>query len=135
MNSPVGWVLPAVAVASAAVAIAAGPDLSLAVPASVIAVVAAGAVFLGAWHGAPDRRTAPASDGWPPESERVRMVFRSGSFGREYLVDLLDRVERTGVRPDLPLRTANETRRITELPAEQFDEYVRSRLSYLEART
>lgn len=135
MNSPVGWALPILAGAASAIAVVAGSNLAVAVPAATVAVLAAGAILGGAWidRTATGLRSSP--EGVPTAPDRIRTAFRSGPLGRAEIVGLLDQLERSGPRPDLPTRTGAELDRITALRADEFERYVRSRVDALEAET
>lgn len=133
MNSPVGWWVPGVAVVATILAIAAGRNLAVAIPAASVAVAAAAIVLASAPFGrGPLRASAPPA---PVRSEpdRLRFAFRSGELGRADLVALLDRLEREGPRPDLPTRSVAELEEIVRLPAREFDGYVLQRVEELEA--
>jgi hypothetical protein len=134
MNSPIGWVLPAVAIGATVLAVWAGSNLAVAIPAAALAVLAAGLLFAGAWLD--ERRQAPRRSPLraPPENYRLRSALRSGRLGREELVTALDRVERTGPHPDLPSRTARELEALAHLSPRDFQDYLRTRLDDLEAR-
>jgi hypothetical protein len=63
---------------------------------------------------------------------RVRIALRSGSLGREDLVFLLDRIERVGVRPNLPIRRSEEVQAIVRASEEDFLRYLETRVTELE---
>jgi hypothetical protein len=135
MRSAVGWVLPAIAVVATAVAVAAGPNDSLALGAAAVAILAAGLVFVG---GISDQTGVPSalpSLRPSPETDRLRAAIRSGPLGREYVLDTLDRVERAGPNPDLPFRTVPVTDALVALPYDQFLRYLRGRVEALEEET
>jgi hypothetical protein len=134
MNSPVGWFLPAIAALAAALAIWAGPNLTIALPAAAIATLAAGLLFVEAGIESRNRRLRRSELSWQPELFRLRSAIRSGPLGREELVTTLDRVERAGPAPDLPARAGAEMEAIVGLPASEFRRYLRTRLDDLEAR-
>jgi len=62
----------------------------------------------------------------------VRDAFRSGSLGREDLVILLDRLERVGLRPNLPIRSSEEVQAIVGASEPEFLRYLEGRLTELE---
>lgn len=133
MNVPSDWPLLVVAGAAAAIAILAGRDLDAALPAGVIAVVAAGMLLAGssrrlAWRRAPPPRMAP-----PTAASTMRAAFRSGRSGRLTIVAELDRIERIGPHPMLRMRDEHEEDRIRQLPRTEFRAYVRGRLDAIEA--
>jgi hypothetical protein len=128
------WMLPVAALAATGIAVWAGPNLALAIPAAAIAVFLAAVLFAFALNdswGEGARRGPPRAR---PEVFRLRAALRSGPMGREALVATLDRVERSGPTPDLPKRTAEEIAQIVDLSPTEFRAYLRSRLDDLEAR-
>lgn len=135
MNGRVGWFLPGVAILATAVAIWAGPNLSLAIPAAGVAVLSAALLFVIAWQDSEAlARRSGAGTSPRPELFRLRISIRSGPLGREDIIATLDRIERAGPTPDLPSRTADELRQLTRVPPGEFRAYVRTRLEFLEAR-
>ncbi|HTT14738.1 MAG TPA: hypothetical protein VMG81_03045 [Thermoplasmata archaeon] len=130
MRAPFGWFFPAIAVLAAGIAVWAGPDLALAVPATVVAVVSAGfligEVVVRAWR----PRLPPL--GTSDVNDPVRAALRSGPLGREAIVAALDRVDRASQHPDLPTRTSEELRSVARLSAPEFRALVRERLDALE---
>ena len=134
MNSPTGWLLPGVAIASAALAVWAGTDLAVALPATGLAVLAAALVFVGAWLEDRTREVGRAPPHAPRFASRLRVALRSGPLGREELMTTLDRVERAGPAPGLPPRTLSEMEALVRLPRPEFERYLRRRLDDLEER-
>jgi hypothetical protein len=132
MNVPTGWVLPAVAAAATAVALLAGHNVTVAVPAAGIAVLAASLLFARAWSARAEGSPAAPQRGHT-DTDRLRLSFRSGRIGREEIVVELNRLERAFRDPDLPTPTVAELRQLSRLPTEQFLRYVRDRLDRLEA--
>jgi hypothetical protein len=134
MRLPSGWFLVVVAAIAVAIAIWAGPNLTIAIPAAAFATLAGGLLFVGAWleleEGA--RRRTPSR--WEPDVFRLRSAMRSGPLGREEIVTTLDRVERMGPTPDLPARSPQQMELIVRLPPAEFRKYLRGRLDDLEAR-
>jgi hypothetical protein len=135
MRSPIGWVLPGVALLATVLAVVAGPNDALALPAAAAAIVLAGFVFLGAGTDRSGPALTEPTAPRPSESERLRGALRSGTLGREYVLDTIDQVERAGPTPDLPARSLRETQRLLDLAPDQFLEYVRGRVRDLEARS
>lgn len=131
MNAPFSWLFPALAAVASGVAIGAGRDLSLAVPAAVVAVAAGALTVVEALA----RRRAPAR---PPPAvpanprATVQEAFRGGGYGRELLVDLVDRIERAGPHPELPGRSIEATRALVALSPDEFRRYLRDRVNALE---
>ena len=131
MRSPVGWVSPAVAIAATIVAIGAGSNDSIAIPAAAVAIAAAGFAL---WRtvrlhgpavsplGAPEAEVADLSDDW----------FDEGSMGHEAIVLMLDRIERALWHPELPTRGSLELAQLRDLPQDEFLDYVQQRLDGLE---
>jgi len=135
MNPPFGWLLPAVAVVATAFAIWAGDNLSLAAPAAVVALLAAGLLFVEGVLGL-GRGARPLEGGaLGKDAGTVRTAFRSGRLGREAILDLLDRLERVGPSPELSVRRTEETNRIVRMPSDEFQNYLRQRLDDLESRS
>jgi len=135
MNRSLGWFLLAVAVVAMGIAVWADNNFRIAIPASVVAVIAAGLLFIDAFVG---RETLPRPVEERPavrEAGPLRTAFRSGRLGRETIADLLDRLERAGPNPGLPGRLGEETKRILRMPADEFRNYVRQRLDDLESRS
>jgi hypothetical protein len=135
MNLPFGWFVPAVAVVATGIAVWADDNFSLAVPAAVVALLAAGFLFVDAFLGREPIARPSAGRSVSREAGPVRTAFRSGRLGREAIADLLDRLERGGPNPDLPGRRAEETRRLARMPSAEFRDYVRHRLDDLESRS
>ncbi|MGA8542652.1 MAG: hypothetical protein WB947_03815 [Thermoplasmata archaeon] len=134
MKSPVGWFLPAVAIVATGIAIWAGPNLAIALPAAGLAVLAPGLLFAGSWLDAEERRGRRAATGFRPEVFRLRSAIRSGPLGREELVTTLDRIERSGPTPNLRPRTVDEMHALIRVSPSEFRAYLRGRLDDLEAR-
>jgi hypothetical protein len=135
MNLAGGGLLAAIAAASTGLAVWAGDNFAVAVPAATAAVLAAGFLFAEAWFERSRTVRLPEGGSEPKEVETVRVAFRSGRLGREAIADLLDRLERAGPNPELPGRQAEETRRLMQMPLAEFRNYVRYRLDDLESRS
>ena len=131
MNAPFGVLFPALAIGAAAVAIVAGSDYAIAVPFAAGGVAAAAVAVLEAGGRLPRRRPTLVR---PAESvvAGVRPWFRGGSFGRAAIVEHVDRLDRRGDHPDLPIRSPAEVATIVRLPDDEFRAYVRSRLDAIE---
>lgn len=78
----------------------------------------------GVW--APRRR--PPTVGLIPWAEWVR----EGELGREEIVRLLDRIDRMGSHPELPMRTEAELRSFRTMPRAAFLNLVDRRLDEIE---
>jgi hypothetical protein len=131
MRLPFSWLFPAVAIAASGLALGAGRDLSIALPAAVLAVVAGALTIVEVLvQGSPPRARRESTVPNPRAS--VHAAFRSGRYGREELLTTLDKLERAGPHPDLPSRPAGEIDRLTRLPAAEFRQYVADRLHALE---
>ena len=128
--------LSALAVGATVIAVGAGPDLAIALPAGVTAVLAAALLFVeaGLTRAAP-RPVRSSSAGLSPSTARLRQALAFGPRGREAILETLDRLERTGPNPSLPLREREESRRIQAMSLPEFREYVRTRLDQLERAT
>jgi hypothetical protein len=133
MSSPVGWVLPLVAAGATVLAVLAGGNFALALPAAGLAVLAAALLFVRTWS---RRARAPESPAAAPrtDTDRLRLAFHSGRIGREEVVVALNRLERELLDPDLSPPPVPELTRLAALPPEQFLAYVRRQLDRLEAR-
>lgn len=134
MNAPSDWPLILLAGGATALAIDAGTDLAVAVPAGLIAVGVAGLLLvtsLGevAWRGPPPRTLEP-----PTATSSLRAAFRSGRAGRISVVVELDRLERRGPHPDLPSRTEAEETKLRSMSLPAFRAYLSARLDQIEAR-
>jgi hypothetical protein len=80
----------------------------------------------------PGPRSAPASR--PPGPDfGIRAWLRSGPIGREEIVLLLDRLDRSTLRPDLPASTPDELASVRSLAPARFRRYVAHRLDEIEA--
>lgn len=127
--------LCAFATVATGIAVWAGPNVSVALPAAVVAVIAASLLFIevGANRisSARLRRAAPS----PSAVGTLRRAFTSGRLGREAIVDTLDRLERAGPNPNLPARQLEETGRILRMSEREFREYLRTRVDQLELRS
>jgi hypothetical protein len=133
MNSPLPWLLPLVAVAATVLAVVAGANLSVALPAAAIAVLAAALLFARSWS----HRARPADPPAPrtrTDTDRLRLAFHSGRLGREEVAIALNRLERSFLDPDLAPPPLDELTRVAALPPDQFLAYVRGKLDRLEAR-
>jgi len=134
MNTGTTVLLCVVAGVAAGVAVAAGTNLAVIVPAAAVAVGAASLLLLGMverirW---PDGSTAAPT---PTEIGRVRTSLTSGAWGRSDLVALLDHLDRSEAGKQLPSTPAEEVTRLQALSREEFREYLRVRVGDLERRT
>jgi hypothetical protein len=138
------WVLVGLAVAAGAVAVQAGNDLPVAVPAAVGSVLLMAVV--GAWEvQARSYRLAPAPRGVtrqePPdrvESDsllRLRRAFTSGTMGRSAILATVRALERDLSPWGRTLLSLEAERRLLELPPEQFRSWIDERLRRIEATT
>lgn len=129
-----GWGWAILAALATTVAILGRDSPALAVAAATVAVLAAAitvATALGPWQ------RKPVAAGVPGvlSVDSIRAAFRSGPLGRESLVDVLDRLERLILRPNLPVRTPEEAGRIVHAPDAEFLRYLASRLDEIEGST
>lgn len=137
MRVPFGWGLPVIALIAVGVAIWAGTNFSISVPAAGAAVVAAALLIreaASARGDAPPPRGETTAITVPPR-RTVRATFAAGRLGREEIVVLLDTLERKGPNPMLPGRPASEVDRLARLPPAEFRAYLRRRLDDLEGRS
>lgn len=133
MNLPPDWPLLLVAGAATALAIDAGSNLDVAVPAGVVAVTAAG-LLLATSLGQVAWRLPSSSPLEPPTTmSSLRAAFRSGRAGRMSIVVELDRLERRVLHPSLPTRSAAEDERIRRMSHAEFRAYLNGRLDAIEA--
>lgn len=123
--------LSGVSAALTLLAIVAAHDEAVALSLATAAVFAAALAIADAFY-----RTRPRSSGAPSTQPGPRSGIRdwmaSGEMGREDLVLLLDRLERTTLNPALPARTPREIGAIVELRAQDFRDYLDRRLETLE---
>jgi hypothetical protein len=133
MNPFVNWGLPVVAGVATVLAVLAGSNLAIALPAAVVAVLAAALLFARRWS---DRARPPEPSAPPPrtDADRLRLAFRSGRIGREEVVITLNRLERSFLDPELAPPPVDELSRLAALPPEEFLTYVRRTVDRLEAR-
>jgi hypothetical protein len=128
------WYLLGIALAAVGVAVWADTNLAVAIPAAGLALAVTGLLFVEAWVAvrppAPSRAERPATP-----RDTFRATFRSGRLGRERLIGELDRLEREGPNPGLPVRDAAEVDRLVRLSPTDFREYLRRRLDALEANS
>ncbi|HYB63455.1 MAG TPA: hypothetical protein VEE86_03415 [Thermoplasmata archaeon] len=137
MNLPPRWfALLGLAGALAGVALWAGSNLPIALPAATVAVLVGSTLLVSGWaQRARSPRGPVSSKEEPPVSGTVRSAFRSNRMSREEVVLLLDRIERSGPNPSLPNRATEELRQIGALPRPEFARYVEQRLVELEGNT
>jgi hypothetical protein len=133
MNLPSDWPVLVLAAGAAVLAIDAGADLTVAVPAGIAAVALAALLLVTSvgevsWRGAPTPPVEP-----PTTTSSLRAAFRSGRSGRISIVLEVDRLERHGLHPQLPTRNAAEEERIRRMPRAEFREYLAARLDQIEA--
>lgn len=135
MNSTVAVLLVALALGATGVAVGAGANLSVAAPAAGVAVAAAGGLLGAVWLDRTPALAPPAAASPPRDEYLFRFGFRSGRLGREEIVATLDRIERAGPNPNLPVRTSEEVASVVDLPRADFRAYVRRRVEALEDGT
>jgi hypothetical protein len=134
MNAATTVFLCVVAVVASGLAIAAGSNASLVLPAAAVAVVAGAFLLVGVvertrW---PPGRTLPTP---PADPARVRSSLAAGTRGRSTVVWLLDNLERAEGNPNLPVPSDEELARLQALSPEEFRQYLRARVSDLERQT
>lgn len=96
-----------------------------------LAVATAGAVLVGATFplgGRWERSTHAAAADVSP----VRDWLSSGELGREEVVRLLDRIDRTGAHPHLGIRLESEMGQFRRMPHHRFLSVVARRLDEIE---
>ncbi len=132
MRFPESAALGAAALVLAGLAVLAGPDYGLVVPFAAAAVAAAAVALVPILL--EDRGPLRPADERPRDRPRgIRAWLRSGTVGREEIVLLLDRLDRSGPRPDLPSRPPLEVARLVALPDDDFRAYVARRMDEIEA--
>ncbi len=118
----------------ALLAVSARTDVPAAVVLGVLGTGAAWLALLGVSYpetGMPSLRTRPTAEG-PARANPVREWLTSGELGHEEVVRLLDRIDRMGSHPNLPVRTEPEMSRYRSMAYGEFLEYVASRLDAIE---
>ncbi len=135
MNHPFSALAGAIAVVATGVAVWAGANFALAVPAATVAVAAAAFHFVEAAPSVARRERPAGAPRAPGEVDRIRTAFRTGRVGRELIVSLLDHYERTGPNPAFAGRRPEEQARLVRLPGPEFHEYLLRRIEELEARS
>jgi hypothetical protein len=135
MRNPLAWGLVVLAVVATGVAVWAGNNFTVALPSAGIAVMAASLLFLDVEIRRPARAGRAPTGISPTQPNQIRQAFLSGQLGREKLVGLLDRLERSGPNPTLPPRRYEELQSIVAMSRTEFQQYLTARLEYLEART
>lgn len=134
MNRGAWGLFSGLAVVASAIAILAGADLAIAVPAAAAAVIVAGFLLYGIveqtrW---PEGRPLPSAGVDPA---RIRSSLGAGVRGRASLIGLLDTLERTGGYPTDHVVPPEVVARLEALSPEEFRAYLASRLSILEHQT
>lgn len=135
MSAPYNWGLVALALAATGLAIWAGPNRAVAVPAATVAIVVASLLILEVGLRAPRRRSLTAQRPPAPAPSEIRAALVSGPLGRERLIELVDHIERAQPPFERAPVSSEEMRRLIDLPADEFREYLRGRLERIEAST
>jgi len=131
MRAPFTLLFPVLAGLGAIVAIVAGSDYAVAVPFAVGAVAAAALSLVEAVRGT-GWAEAPSPRRWDDRAAGVRAWFHRGRLGREEILQLVDRLDRAGDHPELPVRRSEEVARLVRLPDAQWRAYVNARLDAIE---
>jgi hypothetical protein len=126
-----GWGWAIVAASATVLALLASASFALTVAGATLAVVAAALTIRAAVGPRPKSRDT-ATELAPVPLDSIREAFRAGTVGREDLVFLLDRLERTSLHPTLPVRQAVEVRTIVGVPEEEFLRYLEERIGEFE---
>jgi hypothetical protein len=126
-----GWGWAIVAALATVLAVVGRTSLPLTVAAATLAVVSAG-LTLAAALGPRAKSREVMTDLAPVPPDAIRDAFRAGTLGREDLVFLLDRLERTSLRPTLPVRQVDDVRTIVDAPEEEFLRYLEGRIGDFE---
>jgi hypothetical protein len=128
-------ILGIAAAGAAAIAVAAGPDLSVALLSGGAAALAAGLVVVLALVG----RVRPTRGRPRPVESELLVTLRdgmtSGPIGRQRVIAALQSVERSaGIRDGIPVG-AEEERRLVEMPVGEFRAWLAEQLDRLERTT
>jgi hypothetical protein len=134
MNTGSTVLLCLVAGVGAGVAVAAGTNVDVIVPAAAGSVAAASLLLLGViertrWPSVDADRSASADPG------RVRSSLTGGAWGRAELVALLDHLERSERGARTGGTSPEEVARLQALSREEFRGYLGARIGELERRT
>lgn len=131
MSAPVSWLAPVVAGVAAAVALAADPWRSIAVPAATVAVVAAALTVVEVVlrrRGGTESAYEPA----PTHPGGLREAFVDGERGRVDIVLACDLLERRLSHPNLRSQTTLELDSVVRMSPAEFRAYLTRRLHDLE---
>lgn len=134
MNAGTTVLLCVATAVGAGIAVAAGTNLTVIVPAAAVAVGAASLLLFGVVERVRWPEVAPVT-ATPADIGRVRSSMTSGAWGRADLIALLDHLDRSGAGRQLPSTSPEEVARLQRLSREEFREYLRARVSDLERRT
>lgn len=134
MNTGVAVLLCVVAGVAAGIAVAAGTNEAVVVPAAAVAVGAGALLLVGVveqtrWP-SPRPRTAST-----PDLGHVRSSVGAGAHGRTELIALLDHLDRASGGPRLASRSSEELAHLQALSPEEFRAYLSARVGELERRT
>jgi hypothetical protein len=132
MKSPFGLLFPTLAGGAALFAIATETHYSVALSAAVIAVIAGGGAVWEAARRSPKARATRPSPPTGPETVGVRSWLGRGRLGRAEIIHLVDRLDRAGDRPQLPVRSTEEVAVLVDLPDAEFRAYLNARLDRIE---
>jgi hypothetical protein len=128
------WIVALVtAVFATGLAIWAGPNLTIAVPAAVAAVAIG--VGVGIWRALKPAPPATATSALPKEPTPLldlEGALHSGALGRDYVLILLDTLDRRLRDRNLPKRAEKERQRLLSGPDAAFRAYVEGRVTELE---
>jgi hypothetical protein len=126
-----GWGWAVVAAFATALAVFDRFDLPVAAALAAFSVLAAGLIVASSLGPRPPA-VFEADEGLSPPLSDVRDALLWGQLGREDLVFLLDRIERTVGRPELPFRRPDEVRTIVTVQEAEFLRYLEWRVAALE---
>lgn len=132
MKAPFGLLFPVLAGGAALFAIATETHYSIALSAAVVAVIAGAATVGEAARRSPSVRASRAASPAGPETVGVRSWLRHGRLGRSEIIHLVDRLDRAGDRPELPVRSNEEIAVLVDLPEAEFRAYLNARLDRIE---
>jgi len=132
MTSWVWWYALPLAGGAIGISIWAGPNLAVALPAAIVAVIA---VLLLVWAaiGQRTRHVSSAAAAFDTNPmERLQAAFRTGAIGRSLVIAELDGLDRS-LRHDSSLGVSpHAEQNLLRASEEDFRRYVRNRLQELE---
>jgi hypothetical protein len=132
VRDPVFWGLALLSGVLAGIAIWSRTSLSFAIPAAVGALIVGMIAGLSGLVRHP--AAAPVGVAVPDMSPltTIETALSSGTLGREYVILMLDVLERRSRRADLPIRAENDRLHLLQCSPKEFREFVEARVQDLE---